>query len=317
MTNIRGAIESVSTTKVSADDAQAKRALVAFLCGSALLSFGPLLVRLAQSWGEVSPLASAFWRLAIGFPALLVLIRLWPAQAMPKADVRLGLGAMALAGAYFAADLAVWHEGIVRTALANASLFSNLASLLLALYGLVILRQVPSRVLGIALGCAAFGAALLLGQSVQVSTQTVVGDALCFAAAVFYTAYLLVIAKLRGSATALGSLAGATLFGALFLLPLAVWQGGLIPTSAAGWVPLIALAIGSQVLGQGLIVYAFPHLSPVVSGLGLLIQPVISGALGWSLYGETMTGWELLGAGFIVAALMLIRFEPTPSRPQR
>ena len=48
------------------------------------------------------------------------------------------------------------------------------------------------------------------------------------------------------------------------------------------WTPLIGLALASQVLGQGLMIYALGRLSPLVVGLALLIQPVVAGIVGCS-----------------------------------
>ena len=55
---------------------------------------------------------------------------------------------IALGGLFFAADLAAWHDGILRTKLANATLFGNFASFLFAIYGFILLRSLPGRVQG-------------------------------------------------------------------------------------------------------------------------------------------------------------------------
>jgi drug/metabolite transporter (DMT)-like permease len=73
------------------------------------------------------------------------------------------------------------------------------------------------------------------------------------------------------------------------------------------WTPLLLLALGSQVIGQGLLVYAIGHLSPVVVGVGLLTQPVAASALGWLIYRESFTLADLAGALLIAAAMVVIR----------
>src|SRR3546814_3763668 len=72
---------------------------------------------------EVVPLASGFWRLALAAPLLLLLAPM-TGQALPRLDRRL-VAIIWIAGAAFALDLAFWHEGILRTRLANSTLVGN------------------------------------------------------------------------------------------------------------------------------------------------------------------------------------------------
>ncbi|RKH77542.1 hypothetical protein D7Y13_44040, partial [Corallococcus praedator] len=110
-------------------------AFPAMLGGSVALAFGPLFVRLA----EVAPVASAFWRVALAAVPLAV-IAAWQPHAA-RGLSRLTVAAIALAALCFAADLALWHLGIVRTTLANAALLSNAASFFLPLFGYLVARR--------------------------------------------------------------------------------------------------------------------------------------------------------------------------------
>ena len=42
-------------------------------------------------------------------------------------------------------------------------------------------------------------------------------------------------------------------------------------------------------------------------GVGLLVQPMVSAAAGWLLFGEVLGPLELAGATMVLAALVLIR----------
>ena len=68
--------------------------------------------------------------------------------------------------------------------------------------------------------------------------------------------------------------------------------------------------IGSQLIGQGLLVFAIGHLPPLVVGIGLLTQPVAAAAIGWAAYGERLAIADGIGALLICAALVLIRLPP-------
>lgn len=271
-----------------------------FLTGSAILSAGPLLVRLA----DVGAVQSAFWRLGLAAAPLFLLARL---TAKPRSDNRLGPARswFIAAGFFFAADLASWHLGIERTTLANSALFANGASFLYPLWGFVVARSWPGRRAAGALLLAAAGLTLLMGLSADISPRHMAGDLLCLLAAVFYTGYLVAMDHVRGATSALTALARATLVSGAMLLPIAyIAPGDFWPQD---WTPLLLLAFGSQVAGQGLIIFALPRLPPIASGLGLLIQPVLSATFGWLWFGERLSLAEALGMIIILAALVLVR----------
>jgi len=274
-------------------------AFPALLVGSAVLAFGPLLVRLA----DVSPMASAFWRMGLAAPVLVFMALMSGGRRPPTSRAWWWL---ALAGVFFAADIAVWHAGIVRTSLANATLFGNVSSFFFAAYGFVLVRALPGMRFTAALVAAGLGVALLLGRSFELSPRHFTGDLLCILAAVLYTGYLVVMDRVRAYVSPVPALAVATVAGAAALLPLALFFGQ--PVWPQDWTPVVLLALGSQVLGQGLIIYAVGHLKPEVSGIGLLIQPVVAAVIGWVALGETLGPVELLGGLVVLGALVVARW---------
>lgn len=276
-------------------------ALPAMLVGSAALAFGPWLVRLA----ETPPITSAFWRLALAVAPLVVLARI---TGGPVRMTAASLGLAIVAAGFFAADLAVWHLGIIGTTLGNATLLANGATFLLPLWGVAVLGQRLGSAGIAALVLAAIGMALLLGSSAQLSSANLRGDLLCLLAAVFYTGYLITIDKLRFGLAALPLLAIISALSAAILLPAALLLEGNL--GVGHWTPIIALALGSQMLGQGLVVYAISHLRPLVVGLSLLVQPIISAAIGAARYHELPGPLDLVGALLIAGALLLARLKP-------
>jgi hypothetical protein len=96
------------------------------------------MVRLA----DVGPVSAGFWRLALAVPFLaFVAVRQSRGRPFP------GWALIARCGARWTVlrrRLAAWHEGILRTRLANATLFGNFASFLFAIYGFVLLRSCPA-----------------------------------------------------------------------------------------------------------------------------------------------------------------------------
>lgn len=281
-------------------------AFAALILANLILALGPWMVRLA----DVGPVSSGFWRMALAAPFLLLLARLGSKERLaPSAAL---VGVVILGGLFFAADLAAWHVGIKLTKLANASLFGNCSSFIFAIYGFLVLRALPKRLQLAALGLAATGTALLLGSSYEMSPHHFTGDLFALLAGLFYTFYLVAVDRARRTMAPMPVLAIATAAGALPLLLLALAIGETVVPG--DWTPLILLSFGSQVVGQGLLVYAMGHLSPVVVGIGLLTQPAASALIGWLAYGERLSLADAAGALLICIALVLIRL-PDPQAP--
>lgn len=272
------------------------------MLGNLALAFGPVFVRHA----DVGPVAAGFWRIALAIPFLLVLCPL-ARQPITRIDRRL-LTLVALGGVCFAADLASWHVGILRTTLANATLFGNAAVLFFPIYGFLVARAWPAPAQRWALLMALVGAALLMGRSASLSHQQLVGDLFCLLAGLLYTGYFIVMARARAQLAPLPVLAISTIASAPPLL-LTAWALGerIVP---GDWTPLIGLALASQVLGQGLMTYALGRLSPLVIGVGLLIQPIVAASAGWGWYGEIPGPLDFTGALLVAVALVLVRREP-------
>jgi drug/metabolite transporter (DMT)-like permease len=283
--------------------------LLALFGGNLALAFGPWLVRAA----DVGPSASAFWRMALAVPFLFLIARQSRQSRQSLTLPRNMLyWTIIVSGAFFAADLAAWHIGIPKTKLANATLFANAASLFFPLWGYFVARNWPGRRESFAFLLALAGTGLLLGGSADLSQETLIGDLLCLAAGIFYTGYLIVIMKARDEVPSWTLLAWSTLATAPPLLLIAVGLGEQIMPQ--NWTSVIALAIVSQLIGQGLMVYALGKVSPLLFGLALLTQPIVSAALGWQVYGEALGAFDAIGAGLIAAALVMVRLAETPER---
>jgi drug/metabolite transporter (DMT)-like permease len=284
---------------ISGDKARLGFAVAALVVGNLSLAFGPLFVRMA----DTGPVASAFWRMALATPLLFLVARV---AGQPARRLSAGMWVvLAASGVMFAADLAAWHLGIVLTKLANANLLGNAAAFLLPLYAFFTARSWPTRTQGVALGLAGAGAALLLGRSFELSPQNFLGDLLCIVAGISYTAYLVIMARVREDLAPLPALAWSTLMSVLPLLLLAVLMGETIIPHL--WTPLLLLTFFSQILGQGLMIYALGKVAPILYGITLLLQPMVAAMIGWLAYGERLGPADWVGTLLIALALVLVR----------
>ena len=269
------------------------------LLGNVALAFGPWLVRLS----DVGPVATGFWRLLLALPFLWAIARVagqpihWPRKTV---TMIVFIGAI-----FYALDLAAWNAGIHLTKLGNATLFGNSGSFVFALWGLWLARSLPSRGQAAALGLAVLGSALLMGSSYELSPEHLVGDLLALVAGLLYGGYLIFVERARQDLAPLPLLFLATVFALLPLLFISLALGERLWPS--DWTPLLAFALSSQVLGQGLLVRSIGRLSPLVVGLALLTQPVISALIGWFAFGEGLSLADGIGALAVAAALVLVR----------
>jgi drug/metabolite transporter (DMT)-like permease len=285
--------------------ARPRLAFAALIAGNIAISFGPLLVRYA----DTGPVATGFWRLALALPLLALFAK--------NADFRVSLipagmiWILILSGVFFGLDIIAWHIAIFQTKISNATLFANCASILLVIYGVIMVRQWPRKpqMLGILLAFG--GTALLLGQSFEVSDRNFFGDLLCLAAGLLYTFYLIGMIRARETTESWGALAISSGVAALVLISASLMMGEkIIPTN---WAPLIILALSSQVLGQGLLTFALPHFNPLIIGLALLLQPAISAAAGWLAFSEVLTVFDIIGGLMVMAALVSVQLSDNRS----
>lgn len=277
---------------------QHRHAFAALLLGAWALAVGPWFVRLS----DVGPIATGFWRLAIALPFLWALTK---AKKQPVHWPRRGL-TYAIVGAaiFYALDLALWNIGIRMTKLGNATLFGNAGSLVFACWGLWLARRLPL-LQGIALILATGGSLLLMSSSYELSSRNLAGDAYALAAGLLYGGYLILVDKVRSELHPLPLLFLATAFATPILLVLSIAAGEQI--WPRDWTPLVLFALSSQVLGQGLLVFAIGNLSPLVVGLVLLSQPAIAALIGWFAYSERLSATDIAGALAIAVALVLVR----------
>ena len=279
----------------------------ALIGGNVALALGPWLVRLS----DTGPVSAAFWRLLLPLPVLALLA--WRGRSAGPLDRRLVLLCV-IAGTCFAVDLASWHIGIERTRLANATLFGNSGSVILLAWGLIAARRAPlrSEVLGVL--AALSGAAILLGRSLDISTGTFVGDLFCLAAGVFYAFYLLPAQRARATLGPWTVLLLVSLVASPLLLGMAVLNGEPIVPGPAGWTPVLTLAISSQLIGQGLMVFSLRHFPPLVIGMALLTQPAVGALVGWLAFGEFLLPLDIVGMALVGAALVLSRLPGRGAR---
>ena len=281
--------------------------LAALLAGNVALAVGPWLVREA----DTGPVSAAFWRLFLALPFLVVFARMagQKLSGMPRKTLALvALGALA-----FASDLASWHIGIGMTRLGNATLFGNAGSIILLFWGFIAARMLPRGAEWLAIICALAGAGILLGRSLEISTETFIGDLFCVTAGLLYAVYLLTLQGARSKFGSWSLLVWVSIFACPYLLAIALALGE--PVWPTDWTPVVILFVTSQLIGQGLLVYSLGHFPPLVIGLALLTQPAVAAVIGYAVFGEVLTALDIIGMVLLGSALVVSRASQRKTGP--
>ncbi|MGI9383822.1 MAG: DMT family transporter [Methyloligellaceae bacterium] len=287
---------------------------VAIALGAVAMGASPIFVRLA----DVGPFTSAFWRMALALPFLWIWLR-WERARAPRPETGPDLmregGTIALLGFLFAGDLFFWHLSIVNTTVANATLLATMTPIIVTLGAWLILKeQISARILsGVLLGIT--GSLLLVGASARFEPQNVLGDIYGLITAFFFGAYFLGVASARrrmSVATVMFYPAVVTT-GLLFLAAILL-DGHLLPQSWEGLATLVALAIVSQVGGQGLVAYALGYLPAIFSSLVIFFEAVAAAIMAWLIFAEHVTLWQLGGGALILTGIYSARPARNTSR---
>jgi len=90
------------------------------------------------------------------------------------------------------------------------------------------------------------------------------------------------------------------------------WGG----VSLAGWGAVLYSSLGAMVIGYMLFYQGVRVLGPTKTAMYGNLQPIIAIAVAWAVLHETPTGWQLLGAGFVMAGLLVSRTAKVRPAPE-
>lgn len=280
-------------------------ALAALIGGVLLSGATPILVRSA----ETDPVATGFWRMALALP-LLLLVPAGSAAETRRPTPR-DLARVAIGGAAYGADLAVWYWAIMLTSVVNAQLFAFSYPLWVALFAAL--------ALGHRLGLRSWGgvalsisgaAAVILGRGAA-DGANLLGDGLALLAAGFYSVTLLIQSEARRRISTRAVLAVSSLAAALLLLPVALLAPGpFLPPDAGQWLLLAAFAVVATA-GQFLVVHALGRLPVTFAAVTGGLYVVVGAVLAWIVLGEALGLLQVAGVAAVLLGIALAERRTT------
>ena len=269
------------------------RRYAALVVACCWIGTAPILIRAS----EVDPPTSLWLRMLI---AAAVLTAAGGSNRAASVTVRIRLLAASLV---FAVDILAYHLAAVRTSVANTAVLAQIAPLIVAPVGYIWFGERPSPGSVFGLLAAFVGTVLLAGSA---PGDMLVGNGLAALGGVSYAAYLLITKDLAQRVAPRRVVLWNCLVTALVVTPLALAGGEPSPPhSAQGWLVILAMAFGCQLLGHGLVVYAVKRLPATFTAHALLTPPVLSTAAAFLLFGEFPSPMQLTGAALILAGLLV------------
>jgi drug/metabolite transporter (DMT)-like permease len=271
------------------------------LAGAAAIACSGILFRYA----DVSPSTGGFFRCLWALPALAVLAWAEDRRLGPRSrNARLWAF---LAGAFFAADLVLWHHSIEVVGAGLATVLGNTQVLMVGLLAWALLSERPSNRALLSIAIAFAGVVLISGvlEHGAYGSNPGLGAVYGILTGAAYSGFLLTLRHGSAGNRAAGPLFDATLASAAGCLVIGLAVGDFDPLpswSATGW--LVVLALSTQVVGWLLIAVSLPRLPAVGSSLLLMLQPLLAVILAAWLVDESPSALQLAGAGLILAAVV-------------
>jgi drug/metabolite transporter (DMT)-like permease len=265
----------------------------------------------------VTPSTAAFYRCAYALPPLLAIALLERRRLGPR-----GVRARSLAwlaGAFFAADLILWHHAIAAVGAGLATVLGNVQVVLVPIAAWLLLSERPGARVAAAVPVVLIGVTLISGVVGEgaYGSDPALGVLFGLLTAVAYAGFLL---ALRAGSADIGRSAGAlfhaTLASALVILPAGWLLGELeLRTSWESFAWLVTLALTSQVLGWLLIAAALPQAPAAIGSVVLTLQPVAAVLLAIVLVDEDPSVVQLAGVAVVLGGILLAtgRRRSTPA----
>jgi drug/metabolite transporter (DMT)-like permease len=275
-----------------------RHAILALLAGVFLAGFSPMMVRLSP----VGPGSTACWRLLAA--SLLAFAFARGAVMLPRRV----LLAVLLAGFLLAADIVLWSISIVSTTVMEASLLVMLYPLPVAAVEVLFLKQRLGWPL-LSGGLVAFAGVVVMvvgagTDSAASGRSSLAGDLLAVAAAAFYAASLLIVARsCRGHG--IRAITFWQLFSAgICALPMLWLEARGVPAGGGGWAFLATYALvtftGYILTNVGLV-----HVSASIAAILGYGQPVIATVIAYFLMSEVPGHVAFLGGAVVLGGLVL------------
>lgn len=277
------------------------------------VSCAPIFIRLSET--ELGPNGAVLNRMVVFFAVFgcgRLLSRRPPIETAPVSTgqaseltreqllLLLGTGAISIA------SLGLWSASLQYTTVAKSMLLNNLTPIFTTLGSWLFFSKRFDRqfLLGVAIALA--GAIGIGIEDLHSADGLLIGDMYALLSAVFLSAYLLLLERLRCWFSATTIVLWRCGVGSVLLVPL-VWvtEGQLLPTTDIAIVAALGMGLVSEGLGQRLLADCMDRLSSSFVSVAMLLEPIVSALLAWALFSEAVGRSTWLGFAVVLGGIYL------------
>jgi drug/metabolite transporter (DMT)-like permease len=291
--------------------------------GSAVfLSLTSIFIRYLSLNFQLPALILAFWREFFVAAILLIIFFCFRPGLLKGAKPHLGY--LTLYGLVLALFNSLWTISVILNGAAVGTVLCYCSAAFTALLGWLILHEELTLYKVIAVVLSLSGCGLIVNAfNPEVWRLNSAAILIGISAGLLYAVYSL----MGRSASQRGLHPWTTLFytfglAAIFMLAFNLFLGSRLPggaaqpadlfwlgNSAAGWGILLALAAGPTLMGYGLYNVSLHYLPSSVANLIVTIEPVFTAIVAYFVFGEILTGIQIIGSLMIMMGVLVLRVQ--------
>ena len=288
---------------------QSLRGYLIVLAGTVIWALTGIVIKILLTRYGMETLTIAFWRVFFVVAFLFLVYLIFDAKLLRIAPRDIFLFAVyGIIG--IGVHQIMWISSVQYNGAAVATVIIYTSPAIVAIFAARLLHEKFNRTKLIALTLTIIGCALVARvYDVRQVELNALGIAFGIGSAFTFATYSLMGRLATRRYSPWTSLFYAFFFGLLFLLPIVSVFGKLMPTNLSfdGWATLLFLALGPTLGGFGSYTIGLSYLPASVASLLAAFEPVTTAIVAYVMFGETLDLFQLIGAGLILASVILLR----------
>jgi len=217
-------------------------------------------------------------------------------------------------------NTAFYFSALLHAPALNVALINVLIPLLSLVFCFLFFAETPSRREIIAFTVAFIGVAFVITEG-KFDLDALIdsyGEFLALSSSICWVLYSLIVWKFKGKYSPYFIVFVGSMLGALFMLPIIWWRGGMLDTLyilddhwlAVGYIGLL----GTGVLYL-LYVRSIERIGPSLTAFGMYsTRPSMVAILAYLVLGSSVSWWQFVGGCFIIVALYLVTYAQQPKQ---